>query len=98
MSKTARKGVGVSNNITIRYNDASAVQRLQALWRAFCDADPVPPEFIDDMEKVGFVQLRSVEDADLEEAFAAERGIEPGGLLWELTDAGRRALAEAKEG
>ena len=75
---------------------ASAVQRLQALWRAFCDADPVPPEFIDDMEKVGFAQLRSVEDADLEEAFAAERGIEPGGLLWELTDAGRRALAKAE--
>ena len=91
-----RKGAGVSDTITIRYADASAVQKLQALWHAFCDADPVPLEFIDDMEKAGFVELRSVEDADLDEAFAAERGIEAGGLLWELTDAGRRALAEAE--
>lgn len=73
---------------------------LRQHWHAFCDCDPFPgrEDFAERMDAAGLIGLRSVTKRDLEEdPFAAERGIEKGGLLWDLTAAGRRALA-GKEG
>lgn len=70
---------------------------LRRHWASFCDADPVPEGFIDRMEAAGLAQCRAVEPDDLEESFADERGIYPGGMVWELTDAGRSALKQGGE-
>lgn len=67
-------------------------------YHRFCDADPVSPDFSERMETAGYIELRSVTDDDLEDAFAYERGIERGGSLWDLTDLGRTALAEGEGG
>ena len=67
---------------------------LREHWPAFCDADPVPDRFIDMMERAGFVKIREVRQADIEDdPFAAERGIEMGGWIWELSASGRAAIA-----
>jgi hypothetical protein len=64
-------------------------------WPAFCDCDPVPVEdFADKAEEAGFIYTRGVEEEDLERSFAAELGIEPGGLVYDLTPAGRAALEQ----
>jgi hypothetical protein len=67
---------------------------LRAHWHAFCDADPFEGSdtFADRMEAAGFIHLRPVTVYDLQDAFAAERGIQRGGMLWELTDAGHAAV------
>lgn len=74
---------------------------LRRNWGAFCDCDPFhgADTFTDRMEAEGYIRLRPVRKADLEESFAAERGIERGGNLWELTAKGRKALTrEAAHG
>lgn len=63
-------------------------EMLRAHWDAFSQADPVPEDFINRMEAAGFAAIRPVRKRDLEESFAAERGIEPDGMLWELTRKG----------
>lgn len=78
----------------LKYEDLSTAQKLRSFWDAFCDADPCPPEFPDEMESAGFISLVPVTADDLEAPFAAERGIEPGGMLWQLTEAGRAALSK----
>lgn len=83
--------------VEIPYSNLTAEQKLRALWHVFCDADPVPPEFVDEMEAAGFATLRPVTKDDLEESFAAERGIEAGGSVWVLTAAGQ-LLLDATQG
>ncbi len=83
----------MSDRLGIAYAEASAAQKLRAYWAEFCDADPVPAEFIDDMDAAGLAECVPVDDEALESAFAAERGIEPGGMMWVLTAAGRAALS-----
>ncbi len=78
----------------IPYEQMTAAQKLRAYWHDRCDADPVPDEFDDEMEAAGYISARAVTDDDLDESFAYERGIFPGGMVWELTSAGRAALAE----
>jgi hypothetical protein len=70
---------------------------LRQNFASFCDADTFPgvETFADAMEAAGFIELVPVTKAALEDAFAAERGIEPGGMMWQLTEAGRAALAKA---
>lgn len=68
---------------------------LRKHWHAFCDADPFDggDTFIERMDARGYARLRPVKKSDLaDDPFAAERGIEPGGMLWELTAKGHRAL------
>ena len=77
----------------------AAENELRAYWTAFCDADPLPiskDEFTDRMERAGFITLRKVTKADLQESFAAERGIEKGGFIWVLTNKGSAALKQTK--
>lgn len=68
-------------------------ESLRQHWVAFCDADIVPEDFIDRMEAAGFARLRKVTRDDLQSTFADERGIERGGHVWVLTEAGSAALA-----
>ena len=70
------------------------VDDLRKHWGAFCDADPFDGSdtFPDRMEAAGFVELVPVDDDALEDAFASERGIERGGMMWSLTESGRAAL------
>lgn len=70
------------------------VDDLRKHWRAFCDADPFEgaDTFTDRMEARGYIRMRKVRKADLQESFAAERGIEPGGYIWELTAKGHKVL------
>lgn len=66
-------------------------------WPAFCDCDAIPIEdFGDKAEDAGFIYTRAVKKADLDRSFAAELGIEPGGLIYDLTPAGLRALELSK--
>lgn len=80
---------------TLRMTEAEWRDRdsLRRHWADFCDADPVPEDFIDRMDDAGFVTLRKVTRDDLNDVFAAERGIEKGGWIWVLTDLGRQVLA-----
>ncbi len=73
---------------------------LTVHWDEFADADPLSHHreldaFLHDMESAGFAQWAPVDDDALEEPFAWERGIEPGGMMWELTALGRTARAQA---
>lgn len=74
-------------------------QELRANWEAFCDADYFDgvEDFPERMEKANLIELVPVDDEAVEDPFAWERGIVPGGMMWQLTDAGRRALQD-KEG
>lgn len=73
-------------------------EELRLNWAAFCDADPVPVDFIERIEGAGFAALRKVTRNDLEQAFAAELGIYKGGSVWDLTPAGRSALSTTTKG
>ena len=66
---------------------------LRAYWAAFCDCDPTPDDFQDRMEAAGLIVLDAVNDDDLDNPFASELGIEPGGTVWRLTDRGSQAYA-----
>jgi hypothetical protein len=71
-------------------------EEVAAHWNAFCDSEPgVPDGFDDRMEAAGLAELRAVTAEDLEQAFAAERGIERGGMIWCLTAEGQKAFDEA---
>lgn len=62
-------------------------------WDAFCDGDrgdmrTDDPEYPASLEAAGFVKWDSVDADDLEDAFAWERGIEPGGTVYRFTPLG----------
>lgn len=65
-------------------------------WDSFCDADYFKGahDFSERMEAAGLVELVPVDDDALNDAFAEERGIVSGGMMWVLTEAGRLALRE----
>lgn len=83
-----------------RYTEAEwrLITDLREHWHMFTDADPFEGSdtFPDRMEAAGYCRLVSVTKEALQEAFAAERGIEPGGMMWELTPAGHEAFAGAQ--
>jgi hypothetical protein len=72
-----------------------AAEDLRAHWHDFCDCDYFDgiDTFPERMEAAGLIHARTVTKRDIQDdAFAAERGIEIDGLLWELTEAGAAAL------
>lgn len=71
---------------------ASEVE-LRAYWAAFCDCDSTPDDFQDRMEIAGLIYLDAVTEDDLDNSFASELGIDPGGTVWRLTDRGSQAYA-----
>jgi hypothetical protein len=72
---------------------------LRKYWHAFCDADVIPidrEDFTDRLEKFDLVTWRAVTKRDIEATpFAADLGLEIGGMCWELTAKGREVY-EAK--
>ncbi len=71
------------------------IQRLDLTerWDQFCDCDPLSgnrdhEEYRADMLLDGFADLRAVDDDDLEDPFAWDRGIVPGGEVYTLTPLG----------
>jgi hypothetical protein len=75
-----------------REGEMTDAEELRAYWNKFCDADQYPDGFEDRMEAAGFAEVRPVTDDDLHQSFSAERGIDRGGMLWCLTDAGHAAF------
>lgn len=72
------------------------LEDLRKHWNDYCDSDPFEGSdtFIERMEQQGYAELVPVTEEALNESFAAERGIEPGGVMWQLTDAGRAAITK----
>lgn len=71
-------------------------------WDAFCDGDrgdvqSDDPEYPWALEGAGFVEWGSVDADDLEDPFAWERGIEPGGTIYRLTPLGLAVRDYLKE-
>ena len=78
---------------TLLYSHLTPEQKLRVYWLAFCDADPVPTEFADDMEAAGLITWRIATKADAQRTtFAEELGIEKGRPIYVLTDAGREIV------
>lgn len=70
---------------------------LRKNWHTFCDCDAFEGRdtFPERMEAAGFIRTRAVTKRDVaDDYFAAERGIELGGMLWELTAKGRKVLSQ----
>lgn len=92
-----------SSVLTIPYESATAEQKLRACWAAFCDADPVPTEFIEDMEAAGLVELQLLNKREAKAVMAedgfweAKYGDHQPTSIFVLTDAGRAALAQLQE-
>lgn len=70
---------------------------LRRYWSAFCDADVIPidtDDFTERLEKFGLVTWREVTRRDVESTpFAADLGLEVGGMCFDLTAKGRKVLA-----
>ena len=64
---------------------------LRAYWADFCDCAPAPDDFQYRMEVAGLIYLDAVDEDDLDNPFASELGIVPGGSVWRLTPEGRAA-------
>ncbi len=82
--------------IAINYEDLTVEQKLRTLWHVFCNADPVPETFADDMEAAGYIIARPVTQNDVGRMFSDELGIVNNGAVWELTPAGRTALKNTR--
>lgn len=67
---------------------------LRLHWYDFARCDYYEADFAERMEAAGLVYLRAVDDDDLEQFFADELGIELGGMVWDLTPAGRALLTK----
>ena len=76
-----------------------AGEMLRQHWDAFCDGDRgnIPADFEDTVEAAGLIEMRAVTEDDLDDPFAAERGIEAGGSVWCLTPAGLAYLASMEK-
>jgi len=79
-------------------SDPFTQDNFAAEWDRACDADPTnDPDFREKAEAAGLIHLVPVDDDALDDSFAEERGIVPGGLMWELTEAGRARYYAGKE-
>lgn len=72
--------------------DPFTTDTFPGLWDRFSDRDPIddPDGFLSAAEEMGLIELVDVDAEALDDPFAYERGIEPGGMMWRLTDAGRQ--------
>lgn len=80
----------------IRLREAAA-HDLREYWALFCSGDWFPgcDTFAERMETAGFAECAPVDSDALKEAFAADRGLEPDGMMWQLTEAGHAVLGGA---
>jgi hypothetical protein len=71
---------------------------LRQFWNAYCTCDFAgeTDNFVERMEEAGFIELAPVTRKIVDdEPFAAELGIEMGGVCWQLTAKGREAMEAA---
>lgn len=86
----------------VEYEQMTDTQKLKGYWRDFCDADPVPPEFADEMEAAGLIELQSLTPREAtrivsaDPFWATKYGTETPSSIYVLTDAGRQALSEGE--
>ena len=86
--------------LTIPYEEATPTQKLRAYWADFCDADAVPPDFADEMESAGLVELQWLDEGEAQATVDADMywrdkfGDEMPSSVYVLTPAGRAALEE----
>lgn len=86
---------------------AAGLTKAQSLaltsdWDAFCDRDYGDMScayegFTERLEESGFAFLDDVDDDDLEDAFAYERGIEAGRMIYRLTELGLAVRAHLQQ-
>lgn len=69
-------------------SDEFVTDRFAELWDR--------PGFTDNAEKLGLIEIVPVTKRALESSFAAERGIEPGGFMWQLTQRGHERYNSCK--
>ncbi|QAZ46801.1 hypothetical protein [Mesorhizobium sp. Pch-S] len=83
-----------------RLSASADIRDLKEHWHSFCDADPFEggDTFAERMEARGLIELVAVTQDALEDGFATERGIMPGGSMWQLTEAGRASLQAGEKG
>ena len=87
------------DTVRVPRENGMLVEWLRKYWSAFCSADAIPvalETFTTELEAAGLIEWRKVKKSDLESGFASELGIEKGGSLWALTEAGRAMIAEVK--
>lgn len=77
---------------------------LTSNWDHFCDADysdlrTDDPNYPEALEAAGYAELVPVDADALDSAFAWERGIIPGGSMWQFTPLGLevRALLQGQQ-
>lgn len=74
---------------------------LRKYWNAFCDCDLIPIDrdrFIERLEEYGLVEWSKVTKRDMQAtSFAADLGLELGGMCWKLTAKGHNILNEPKK-
>lgn len=81
-----------------RYTEAEwrAIDDMRRHWNDLCDCDVIPIDSDDLKERLeehGLIRWRKATRRDVEQnTFAAELGIEVGGMLWELTAKGRKLM------
>lgn len=84
-----------------RYTEAEwrTIDDMRRYWNAICDCDVVPIDTDDlkeRMEAIGLVRWRKATKRDVQDIhFAADLGIEVGGMIWELTAKGRKLMEKA---
>lgn len=88
-------GVAVEEKLTEA--EWQARDDLRRYWSALCDADVIPidrDDFTERLEKYGLVAWRKVTRRDMASTpFAADLGLEVGGMCFDLTAKGRKVLA-----
>jgi hypothetical protein len=68
------------------------MEDFAAEWDRFTDCEPTKdPYFLEKAEKEGLAELVPVTKCALQDPFAYERGIEKGGMMWQLTPSGLTA-------
>lgn len=81
-----------AERIAKRLTEASELRAdLTERWDLLTDADPLPCDYdayLERMEQDGFMECVPVDDEALDDPFAYERGIEPGGMMYRLTPLG----------
>lgn len=89
--------LAVEDIVNLLDRDRAAVADLTEHWASFCDADAFAGSdtFLERMEAAGYIEVVPVTPEALEDPFAYERGIVPGGVMWQLTSSGRDAIARA---
>lgn len=81
-------------------SDPFTADQFADMWDDYTEADWLlvkdPTSFLEQCEDVGLAECVPVDDDALNDSFAYERGIEPGGMMWRLTAPGQQRYAACR--